>query len=259
MFRLMNIVLITLLCAAAGQAADPIQGYEALTYKDGQGHTLDYRLRKPAEMKPGTKYPLVLFLHGAGERGDDNAKQLKFLPNWLAEEPYASKYPCFVIAPQCPNEKIWASFHWKTPQEEARMAKAPVAEMAMVMAVLQEQMKNPAVDLSRVYLTGLSMGGYGTWELAARKPDWFAAAAPICGGGDVSQGKRYVKLPLWAWHGDKDDAVPVERSRIMIEAIKKAGGDPKYTELPGVGHNAWTDAYRREDGVVPWLFEQKKK
>jgi predicted peptidase len=115
------------------------------------------------------------------------------------------------------------------------------------------------VDEKRIYLTGLSMGGYGAWELAMRQPTRFAALAPICGGGDESQAAILKDIPVWAWHGDADPAVPVERSRRMIEAIKTAGGKPRYSELPGVGHDSWTPAYTRADGVVPWLFEQVKK
>jgi predicted peptidase len=112
------------------------------------------------------------------------------------------------------------------------------------------------VDPQRIYLTGLSMGGYGAWELAMRQPARFAAVAPVCGGGDQRQAWRLVDVPSWAWHGSADPAVPVERSRCMIDAIMKAGGRPKYTELDGVRHDSWTEAYESADGLVPWMFEQ---
>src|SRR5205085_8289835 len=135
----------------------------------------------------------------------------------------------------------------------------PTAQMQVALQALRDTLKNYPVDTKRIYLTGLSMGGYGSWDLATRHSDWFAAVAPICGGGDESQAAKLKNIPIWAWHGDADDAVPVERSRKMIEAIKAAGGMPKYTELKGVGHNSWTAAYTDANGVIPWMFEQRKE
>ena len=118
-------------------------------------------------------------------------------------------------------------------------------------------MQDEPVDPDRVFLTGLSMGGYGTWDLAARMPDRFAAILPICGGGDIATATRIARLPIWCFHGDADDAVPVERSRQMIAAVKAAGGKPRYSELPGVGHDSWTPAYR-DPAVLEWLFDQSR-
>jgi len=221
-----------------------------------QAVTFKYRLLKPETIEPGKKYPLVLFLHGAGERGGDNQSQLKYLPAWLAGAEYREKYPCFVLAPQCRADKKWTNVDWgaKDPTYPKDMSD----EMQTVVEMLKQTREACPVDPDRIYLTGLSMGGYGSWDLAARMPETFAAAAPICGGGEVGVAEKLVKVPLWAWHGDADNAVPVERSRKMIEAIKKAGGDPKYTELKGVGHDSWTRAYTDPEGVVPWMFQQKK-
>jgi predicted peptidase len=127
-----------------------------------------------------------------------------------------------------------------------------------VIAILDEVTAKNLIDPARVYLTGLSMGGYGAWELAERMPERFAALVPVCGGGDEAQASRLVGLPIWAWHGDEDTAVPVERSRRMIAAIEEAGGTPHYTELKGVGHDSWTAAYSGPDSVLPWMFEQVK-
>jgi len=121
---------------------------------------------------------------------------------------------------------------------------------------VEETTQAQPVDLDRIYVTGLSMGGYGSWDLAIRTPEKFAAVVPICGGGDESQAARLLGVPIWAWHGDADPAVPVERSRRMIAAIRQAGGNPKYTELAGVGHDSWNPAYRDPHGPIPWLFEQ---
>ena len=221
-----------------------------------QGEVYHYRLLKPAQIEPGKKYPVVLFLHGAGERGSDNIKQLLYLPQWLAEADNRAKFPCFLVAPQCPTGQKWADVDWSSAQPQA----APPLNDAMrnAVAALDDCVQNFPVDEDRVYLTGLSMGGYGSWDLAMRRPERFAAVAPVCGGGDNTQAARIKDLPIWAWHGDQDKAVPVERSRSMIAAIEKAGGKPKYTELPGVGHSSWNQAYHGPENLLPWLFEQRR-
>lgn len=242
-------------------AADPTALYEELSITikhDGKDETFKYRLLKPAKVEAGKKYPLVLFLHGAGERGDDNKAQLKFLPTWLAEDMNREKFPCYVIAPQCRSGKKWAEVDWSAATSTP-MAAEPGSQMKYALAALDETIKNEQVDESRLYLTGLSMGGYGSWDLAARQPDRFAAVVPICGGGDEKQAAKLTKLPIWVWHGDADKAVKVERSRQMVEAIKAAGGSPKYSELPGVGHDSWSAAYNGKDNCLSWLFEQQKK
>lgn len=215
-----------------------------------------YRLLSPETIEPGKKYPVVFFLHGAGERGADNAAQLKHFPERMVSEANRKKYPCFLVAPQCRANEKWVDVSWSDPKATDQPSE-PSAQMVAAVAALEDVLKNFPCDRSRIYLTGLSMGGYGSWDLGARNPEWFAAVAPICGGGDPRAAAKFVGKPVWAWHGDKDGAVPVGRSRTMIEAIKAAGGEPKYTELPGVGHNSWDDAYGKADGVLPWLFEQK--
>lgn len=238
--------------------------YETKTHtvKEGphKGATLPYRLMRPEGAKPqaagaGKKYPVVLFLHGAGERGDDNAAQLKFLPTHLSEPEQREKFSAFVIAPQCPKEQRWGTLDWRNDIREYPDQMS--AQMQAVIEILDNVLKDPAADADRVYLTGLSMGGFGSWELASRRPELFAAVVPICGGGDVAHAHKLVELPLWAWHGDADKAVPVEQTRRMIEAIKQAGGHPRYTELPGVGHNSWTPAYTGDE-LLPWMFKQKR-
>jgi predicted peptidase len=255
----MHVILMALLALEAGAVTDQ---YQARTYTyaapDGTSHAVKYRLLSPEKIEPDKKYPLVLFLHGAGERGDDNKSQLKYFPEWMAAPGMRAKYPCFILAPQCPNNEKWVDVPWdkKTSQE---MPKNPSQSMQHAIGMMDELIKTQPIDKHRIYLTGLSMGGYGTWDLAMRMPDRFAAIAPCCGGGDVSKAELLVNIPIFCYHGDADPAVPVERSRAMVEAIKKAGGHPKYTELPGVGHDCWTTAYKDPKGVVPWIFEQAKK
>jgi predicted peptidase len=219
--------------------------------------TIPYRLLKPKTIADNQKYPLLLFLHGAGERGTDNVSQLNFLPTQMAAEPWRTEFPCFLIAPQCPPGQRWVEVEWG--DRHSRPVSAPNAAMAAVLQILDTELQQLPVDRTRVYLTGLSMGGFGAWDLAARLPGMFAAVAPICGGGDEQTTARLVNLPIWAWHGTADDVVPVERSRQMIAAIQAAGGNPRYTELAGVGHQSWLPAYEDRDGVVPWMFAQQRQ
>ncbi len=227
-----------------------------VTRADGSPEEFHYRLLKPPMAESGTPHPLVVYLHGIGERGDDNRAQLRFLPEWMAEAGRRRQFPCFLLAPQCKSDRLWV----ETPRAFDRAAprRPPRSQMQAVINMLDEVASGFAVDQSRLYLTGLSMGGYGSWDLGTRLAERWAAVAPICGGGDELYADRLVGVPVWAWHGDADDVVPVRKSRAMIEAIRRAGGDPKYTELPGVGHDCWTAAYTAADGVVPWMFAQRQ-
>ena len=219
---------------------------------------LNYRLYQPpatAGDDSATPYPLVLFLHGAGERGVDNEAQLKHgVSEFMRRQ---DEHPCFLVVPQCPPQQRWVERNWSEATGVDTFEEAPSMPMELALAVVEELVKQKRVDPKRVYVTGLSMGGYGTWYAAGFKGSPFAAAAPICGGGDPLWAERYLELPLWAFHGDADGAVPVARSREMIAAIKQAGGEPKYTEYPGVGHDSWTRTYQ-DDAFHEWLFRQSK-
>jgi len=235
--------------------------YEARTVrvapaKDAEPVDFAYRLLKPAAIASGARYPLVIFLHGAGERGNDNLNQLEYFPTWIAQPSARQAHPCFVLAPQCRDDQKWADVDW-SKIESTPLSATPTVDMLAVIAALEDTLKRESVDPTRIYLTGLSMGGYGSWDLAARMPERFAAVIPICGGGDEATAAKIKDLPIWCFHGDADTAVPVERSRTMIEALRVAGGTPKYSELSGVGHDSWTPAYRDPD-VLAWLFAQKK-
>ena len=215
-----------------------------------------YRLLRPLGLEPGQLYPLILFLHGAGERGSDNFRQLAYLPAWLAEPAWREAFPCYVLAPQCRDDARWSDVSWadaaSTPQ-----AAEPTPDLSAAAAALATVVAGEAVDPQRIYLTGLSMGGFGAWELATRMLGRFAALLPICGGGDETTAARLSDLPIWCFHGADDAVVPVERSRSMIAALRAAGGSPTYSELPGVGHAAWTTAYR-DRAVLEWLFAQRR-
>jgi predicted peptidase len=231
---------------------------EKKTYTGSDGKVLRYRLLKPEGYTPDTKttYPLVVFLHGAGERGDDNTAQLKHVvPEFLTPE-HRRDHPCFLIAPQCPEGQKWAEVDWSAATH--KQPKEPSGPMKLLIELIPKLEKEYPIDAKRVYLAGLSMGGYGTWDLLARKPKLFAAGVPVCGGGDEGTAEKIANIPIWVFHGDKDNAVPVSRSRTMVEALKKAGAHPKYTEYPGVGHNSWDKAYR-EPELWKWLFAQKRE
>ena len=210
--------------------------------------TFRYRLLSPPRIEAGVLYPVIVYLHGAGERGDDNQQQLVYLPELMIRPERRRAYPCFLIAPQCGQRCWWSD---KSPGQEISFYLEAV--MAMLDAVLSSQPADP----ERVYATGISMGGFGVWDLAGQFTDRLAAAVPICGGGAERTAPRLTELPIWAWHGDQDEAVPVRYSRRMIEAIRQAGGHPRYTELKGVGHDSWTPVYEN-DGLMEWMFAQRR-
>ena len=215
-----------------------------------------YRLLAPRTVVPGEAYPLVLFLHGRDGSGADNRAQLEYLPQWMAHDERRRKYPCYLIAPQCRCDRLWV----ETPRAFDRRAprQAPGPQMQVVIDILEQVIRDFPIDESRLYLTGLSMGGFGCWDLGTRLAERWAAVAPICGGGDALYADRLAGVPVWAWHGEADDIVPVRKSRRMIEAIRAAGGEGKYTELAGVGHDSWTPAYTDPEGLLPWMFAQRR-
>ncbi len=169
------------------------------------------------------------------------------------------RHPCILLAVQCPKDRMWVEVAW-SEQKSRPLAAGPSLPMRAVQAAMAavEQRFADRIDLDRVYLTGLSMGGYGSWDLAMRDPHHFAAVAPVCGGGDEREAHRLLSLPVWTFHGDQDPAVPVERSRSMVAALRAIGHPVRYTELPKVGHDSWRQAYG-QDGVIDWLFAQDRR
>jgi len=224
------------------------------TYRDTQGKELPYRLLLPPRAREkSAAHPLLVFLHGRGERGTDNQAQLLYGKSMMRAA--AREYGAMVVAPQCPPKKRWPGRKLKNP--DRRLAPEPSEPMRMVVELIEQLKKDFRVDPDRVYVMGLSMGGFGTWEFVARWPDRVAAVVPICGGGDESRATQITRVPIWAFHGDADPVVPVARSRDMIDAIRKAGGKPKYTEYPGVGHDSWHRVFA-EPGLLEWLFAQRR-
>lgn len=253
--RFLPALLVLGVVQSLALAAEPVS--EARTFKDDKGRSIAYRLIKPAAVEKDQRYPLVVHLHGAGERGDDNEKQLVhfYAKGKALGTVDAAKQPYFAFAPQCPNDQQWVNKPWgKGSYEQDKISDA----LDVALLAMDSVIKELPIDTSRIYITGLSMGGYGTWDAILRRPDLFAAAVPICGAGDPSKAKLIAKLPIWAWHGDADNVVPPSGSRDMVEAIAKAGGEAKYSELKKVGHNSWAAAYSSGE-MWDWMFKQKRE
>lgn len=202
------------------------------------------------------KLPLVIFLHGAGERGNDNEAQLKHgaqpLMAWLEK----NNVQALALFPQCPANSKWVDVDWAAPSHVLKTE--PTPELRMVMEIVEDLQKQGRVDENRVYIGGISMGGFGTWDMLAREPDRFAAAFPICGGGDPNTVSRYKNVPIWVFHGAKDGVVKPLRSREMVTALKEIGGNVEYTEYPDLQHDSWTRTFENDD-FWAWLFARKRK
>lgn len=238
------------------ETEDPAKLFEPREFVGEGGKVLKYRLLKPIGYNPNKTYPLVIFLHGAGERGDNNTAQLVHGMADFCKLARREKNPCYVLAPQCPTGEKWADIDWSAGGTIKLPAEASPS-MKLTLALVDTMLEDAAIDKNRVYITGLSMGGYGTWDAIARRPDFFAAAVPICGGGDPATAEKIKHIPISCFHGDEDKAVVVEKSRVIINAIKEAGGSPLYTEYPGVGHDSWTQTYAN-DATHDWLFAQRR-
>lgn len=215
-------------------------GFLDRIHKDADGKEARYVLFVPHDYSGDKPYPLVLFLHGSGETGTDGKRQAA-VGLGAAVRKQEKAFPFLALFPQSQTRT------WQADSAEARRA----------LAILDDVEKDYKVDPKRVYLTGLSMGGFGTWSLAAKYPDRWAAIVPACGGGDAKSAGRFKDVPCWAFHGDKDRAVPASFSRRMIDALQTAGGKPKYTEYPGVDYFSWDRAYGTPE-LYSWLLEQHK-
>ncbi len=236
--------------AAQGTSADTAQ-FTARVYTNTRGETMPYRLFVPAKYDKTRRYPLVLWLHGAAGRGTDNLKQITGgnalgAGVWTRSENQENS-PAFVLAPQAPDTALWANRGGSEVTQSLRLA----------LEILEALRKEFNVDAQRIYAAGQSMGGGGVWDLLQRRPDLFAAAVPLCGPTDVNTAAKIANIPVWVFHGEADKTVTVAASRRMVEALRAAGGQPKYTEYPGVGHPVWEKAFL-EPELVLWVFAQKR-
>ncbi len=245
-----------LLATSAVAAKFPESAMQAKTFTSSTGQTIGYRIYVPEVTNATEKVPAVLFLHGAGERGTNNTAQLVHGVPQIMKYVIDGGHPAIVIAPQCPTGMQWVNAPWNA--QTSTMNAEPSKPLQAVIELVEKELASSPVDRSRIYVTGISMGGYGTWEMLQRFPEQFAAGMPICGGGDTNLASKLVSLPIFVVHGDKDGAVPVFRSRSMVEAIKAAGGtNVIYQERPGEGHNVWGVTYGDEKNIE-WLFSHKK-
>ena len=251
-----TLLLLLAIAASLSLHAQKIS-YEHKSFTSQDGTELKYRLLTPPENAHGKKFPLVVFLHGAGERGSDNEKQLIHGSQMFLNPTNREKFPAYVIFPQCPEDKYWAfskrpsSFYEMTAEETATPILLAVKEL------IDSYLTNPTVDASRVYVMGLSMGGMATYDLVSRFPEIFAAAIPICGAADNENLSKVNGVKWRIYHGDADDVVPVTCSRLAYAALKKGNADVEYFEFPGCNHGSWNPAFNQPD-FMKWLFKQKK-
>jgi poly(3-hydroxybutyrate) depolymerase len=216
-----------------------------------RGDTLYYGLVKPLNYDSTKKYPLIINLSQGAQPGKSISKSQDMggaaVAGLFLTKPYREKYPSYIFVPSCPVGSSWGG-----------MPNLKTSDELLYEAIKAINKREPGIDSNRHYVTGISFAGYGTWNVIGKRPDLFAAAIPLCGGGDPLMASKMVNVAIWAFHGEKDINVPVTYTRNMIQAIKKAGGHPKYTEFAGQGHNIW-DLTLKTEGVWDWLFAQRQK
>jgi len=255
--KLIPVLILTLLfsVACSAQKLSTVEEREKIllprVFKNQSGETLLYRVFIPRNYDAQKKYPLVLYLHGGGGRGNDNRKQFDggngYLIDFFTGSETQARFPTFVVAPQSPMQEGWIEYDSITPTRQIRLVYEMVGELQ----------RTYNIDSARIYVAGQSMGGFGTFAIISEYPSTFAAGLALCGGGDPAKVSRLVKTPIWAFHGAKDEAVPVERSRSITTAINKAGGRAKYTEYPDTDHLIWPKVVKETD-LLPWLFAQRR-
>ena len=223
--------------------------------------TLNYRLLKPLDYDLNQQYPVHLFLHGAGERGSDNSSQLTYVDNLFLKKENREQYKSWVILPQCPNDDRWPSLssdnEWNNNFE--KKTTKPNKSLGLVMKLMDTFIERKQVNKRKVYVSGLSMGGMGTFEILYRRPDMFAAATPICGNGIAAFAKRYAtKVSVWVFHGSDDKVVQPKHSLKIAKAIIASGGSPNMTLYENVGHDSWNNAFA-EPNFLKWIHSKSKK
>lgn len=228
-----------------------LDGFVAREYQSATGVKLPYRLFIPESAKRDEALPLILYLHGRGGAGTDNRKQIsggnaRGTHIWI-ERGAQQRHPAFVLAPQIPETS-----NWHSPSAE------PVPHVAALLELLDQLRSELRIDPLRIYVVGQSLGGFGAWDLIARRPDLFAAAVPLCGGGNTTRILSARNVAVWAFHGAKDATVPVARSREIVAALRTVNSSVRYTEYPDVGHDVWARAFRERD-LPEWMFAQRRR
>src|SRR5690554_2351306 len=262
-YQIFGFVIFSFL-VSAGFSQD-LSPYDKKQFVSPSRDTLDYRILFPEDYQANKDYPLVLFLHGAGERGSDNEKQLTHGADLFLTEENRKKFPAIVVFPQCPEDKYWidisirSQLGGKGDPDFKESIKNPSEELALVNEMVEDLIAKEKVDLDRIYIMGLSIRSFGTFETLARWPEKYAAALGICGGGNISLAKNYAdQTAVWITHGAKDDVVPVALSHRLYHALKEQEANVKYTEFPEANHNAWDPTFAIPE-LLPWLFSHSKK
>ncbi|MEZ0540496.1 prolyl oligopeptidase family serine peptidase [Fibrella arboris] len=226
-------------------------------------YTLPYRILEPLEKDTKVKYPLIVVLHGAGEKGTDNERQLLTGGAVFANLDNRIRFQSYVIFPQCPKPDNWTTFGFlKNPGEEIQMGKydkQASAPLRATLALIDRLIADGNIDKNRVYIVGLSMGGFGALEALATRPSLFAAAVPICGGGDSTACDKYArKVPVWLFHSQDDPIIPVGLSHAIANRLTTLKAVPQFTEYERAGRFSWREAFA-DSRLLPWLFDQNRK
>ena len=258
-----NCLSILLVFCTSFAFAQDLSLYQKKEYAYGEGKILPYRILYPENYDKSKKYPLVLFMHGAGERGNNNEMQLVHGAKMFLTDANRKNFPAIVVFPQCPENSFWSSVSVdrnKTPITfEFNYDNEITWPLAAVQKLVVQLLSDERIDKKRCYVTGLSMGGMGTFELVYRFPKLFAAAMPICGGGDATRyDERVKRTAFWIFHGDVDAVVNVNESRAMVNKLKSLKINTIYTEYPNVNHNSWDNAFA-EPTFLSWMFSKKRK
>lgn len=252
---------LLLLSITTSTIAQDLKQYDRGNYIEGSD-SIYYRILFPENFNPKQLYPIVFFLHGSGERGNDNEKQLANGGKLFLSKAARKQFPAIVVFPQCSNDSFWANVEFTSDAAGKRgfnfqKRGKPTKSMHALIGMIDNFLEKPYVDRSRIYVGGLSMGGMGTYELLRRKPKTFAAAFSICGGDNIANVQKYKKTPLWIFHGEKDDVVPVSLSTSIADQLKVLEVDPKITLYPNDNHNSWDSAFA-EPELLPWLFGNRR-
>ena len=227
---------------------------------------MSYRLLRPKSLDSSKSYPLIVFLHGAGQKGFDNVTQLLIGGLYFLQDSVRERYPAYVLFPQCPEIDTWASFETIMDSATGQLKnlrfpfhKKPTDVSLVLKRLIDSLTRTDRIDTERIYIGGISQGGMGVLDFVARYPETFAAAFAICGAGNVSTYKKFAgKVPLWLFHGKEDDVIPSSFSSNYYKKLSKAGSDVRYTEYPHVKHASWVNAFH-EPELLPWIFSKKKE
>lgn len=262
MKRLTILISMLLLIGSMGTQAQDLKKYDKGSFIKGKD-SIYYRILFPENFDATKKYPILFFLHGRGESGNDNQKQLTHGAKQFLKDDFRKQFPAIVVFPQCAESSYWANVEISTDPQGKRSFNfqkrgKPTKAMHALLGMIDNFMDKPFVDEKRVYAGGLSMGAMGTYELLRRKKNFFAAAFAICGGDHVANVQKYKEVPLWIFHGEKDDVVPVVFSTIISDQLKVLGKTPKLTLYPNANHNSW-DAAFADPELLSWLFSNQKQ